>query len=116
MSRQRDPSLDPLRPPPRGLTRRGFVGRLPLALIAAHALLHGLVWAQALDTGQLIVRRAPPVAAEMLLTPLESWLTLHELFCINTVLAEPLPSIDLASWRLSMVGQVELPLARWLRQ
>jgi hypothetical protein len=36
MSQQRDPSVAPLRPPLRGLTRRAFVGGLQLALIAAH--------------------------------------------------------------------------------
>jgi DMSO/TMAO reductase YedYZ molybdopterin-dependent catalytic subunit len=106
------PSQAPLdRPPspPRGLTRRAFVGRLPLALAAAQPLLRRLAWAQAPQTGQLIVTRPAPLVAEMPLTQLHSWITPNELFHIITVMADPLPSIDTASWQLGVEGQVERP-------
>ena len=58
----------------------------------------------------MIVHRAAPLVAEMPLASLTSWITPNELFHVLTIMANPLPSIDPSSWRLSVEGQVEQPL------
>ena len=93
-----------------GMTRRAFVGGVPLALLAADPLLRRLAWAQAPAAGPLIVHRAAPLAAEMPLKSLTGWITPNELFHVLTVMANPLPAIDPAGWRLGIEGQVERSL------
>lgn len=90
-----------------GLSRRGVLGGLVVASLAAHPLLRSLAWAQAPSPGGLIVRRPAPLVAEMPLTALTSWLTPNDLFHVLTIMADPLPAIDPKQWRLSVEGQVE---------
>ena len=91
-------------------TRRALIGSVPVALVTAHPLFRRLAWAQAAATGRLIVQRAAPLAAEMPLSGLTSWITPNDLFHILTNIGSTLPTVDPATWRLSIDGQVERPL------
>ena len=99
-----------------GITRRGFVGAVPLALLAGHPLWRGIASAQTPALGQplpgtrLIVGRVTPLAAEMPLANLTSWITPNDSFHILTSMAMTLPTIDPAHWRLTVEGQVERPV------
>ncbi len=106
MTRLPHPPLDLLSRPPTSLSRRAFVGGLAVASVAAHPLLRGLAWAQAPGVGRLMVQRPSPLAAEMPLASLTSWITPNDLFHIVTIMADPLPAIDPAQWRLSIEGEV----------
>ncbi len=91
------------------ITRRVLVGGLPLVVVSAHPALRRLAWAQAPVTGRLIVQRAAPLAAEMPLSALNSWITPNDLFHILTSLSDTLPTIDPATWRMTIDGHVERP-------
>ena len=97
-------------------TRRSFVGAVPVALLAAHPLWRGVTSAQTLAVGQplpgtrLIVGRVSPLAAEMPLANLTSWITPNDSFHILTSMATTLPAVDPANWRLTVEGQVERPV------
>lgn len=110
MERLPHPPSDFLSPPPTGLSRRAFVGGLAVASVAAHPLLRGLAWAQTPGVGRLMVQRPSPLAAEMPLASLTSWITPNDLFHIITIMADPLPAIDPAQWRLSVGGEIERPV------
>jgi len=88
-------------------TRRAIVAGVPLALLTVHPAFRTRVWAQAPSTGRLIVQRAVPLAAEMPLSGFGTWITPNDLFHILTVMANPLPAIEPAAWRLAVDGQVE---------
>ena len=88
-------------------TRRALIGSVPVALVTAHPLFRRLAWAQAAATGRLIVQRAAPLAAEMPLSGLTSWITPNDLFHILTNIVSTLPTADPATWRLIIDGQVE---------
>lgn len=103
-------SLDVRLQQTRGITRRAFLGTLPVTLLAAHPILRGLALAQASGAGPLVVHRASPLVAEMPLESLKSWITPNELFHVLTIMANPLPSIDPAAWRLNIKGQVNGPV------
>ncbi len=104
------------------ITRRTFVRGVPLALVTASSLLRELAWAQAPTVGQplagtgLIVGRAAPLAAEMPLASLKTWITPNELFHILTTMATTFPEIDLAAWRLTVDGQVDRPVTLTYQQ
>src|SRR6266545_2741252 len=89
------------------LTRRAIVAGMPLALLSAHPLFRRLAWAQAPNTGRLIVQRAAPLAGEMPLSGFGTWITPNDLFHILTTMADPLPTIDPAAWRLTVDGLVD---------
>jgi len=89
------------------LTRRALVAGMPLALLAAHPVFRALAWAQPPNTGRLIVQRAAPLAAEMPLSGFGTWITPNDLFHILTTIADPLPTLDPAAWRLTVDGHVE---------
>jgi DMSO/TMAO reductase YedYZ molybdopterin-dependent catalytic subunit len=89
------------------LTRRAIVAGMPLALLSAHPLFRALAWAQAPNTGRLTVQRAAPLAAEMPLSGFGTWITPNDLFHILTTMADPLPTIDPAAWRLTVDGLVD---------
>src|SRR3989454_849917 len=91
-------------------TRRVILAGMPLALLAAHPAFRARVWAQAPSTGRLIVQRAVPLAAEMPLSGFGTWITPNDLFHILTTMANPLPAIEPAGWRLAVDGQVEQPI------
>ena len=91
-------------------TRRAILAGMPLALFAAHPAFRARVWAQAPSTGRLIVQRAVPLAAEMPLSGFGTWITPNDLFHILTTMANPLPAIEPAGWRLAVDGQVEQPI------
>src|SRR3989449_629086 len=91
-------------------TRRAILAGMPLALLAAHPAFRARVWAQAPSTGRLIVQRAVPLAAEMPLSGFGTWITPNDLFHILTTMANPLPAIEPAGWRLAVDGQVEQPI------
>ncbi len=99
------PSGSPF-PHPAGFSRRAFVGGLALASVAAQPLLRRLAWAQAMAPGRLIVQRPSPLAAEMPLASVTSWITPNELFHVLTTMADPFPAIEPAQWRLSVEGEV----------
>jgi DMSO/TMAO reductase YedYZ molybdopterin-dependent catalytic subunit len=92
------------------LTRRAIVAGMPLALLSAHPAFRSLAWAQAPSTGRLIVQRAVPLAAEMPLSGFGTWITPNDLFHILTSIADPLPTLNPAAWRLTVDGQVEQPV------
>ena len=92
------------------LTRRALVAGMPLALLAAHPVFRALAWAQPPNTGRLIVQRAAPLAAEMPLSGFGTWITPNDLFHILTTIADPLPTLDPAAWRLTVDGHVEQPI------
>src|SRR2546422_7396025 len=91
-------------------TRRVILAGMPLALLAAHPAFRARVWAQAPSPGRLIVQRAVPLAAEMPLSGFGTWITPNDLFHILTSMANPLPAIEPAGWRLAVDGQVEQPI------
>ena len=92
------------------LIRRAIVAGMPLALLSGHPVFRALAWAQAANTGRLLVQRAVPLAAEMPLSGFDTWITPNDLFHILTTMADPLPTIDPAAWRLSVDGLVEQPV------
>lgn len=103
---------DPFAAPIVRLTRRGVVLALPAAVALASPSMRRFAWAQqnlALD--RLIVHRAAPLMAEPPLASLTGAITPNELFHIVSIMANPLPDIASADWRLSVEGQVESPFS-----
>jgi DMSO/TMAO reductase YedYZ molybdopterin-dependent catalytic subunit len=93
------------------LTRRGVLVGLPAVALASSPLLRRVAWAQqAFASDKLIVHRAVPLVAEAPLASLTGAITPNELFHILTIMADPLPDITPADWRLSVEGQVESPI------
>jgi DMSO/TMAO reductase YedYZ molybdopterin-dependent catalytic subunit len=93
------------------LARRGVLVGLPAAALASSPLMRRIVWAQqGLASGKLIVHRPAPLVAEAPLASLTGAITPNDLFHILTIMADPLPDIAPADWRLSVEGQVESPL------
>jgi DMSO/TMAO reductase YedYZ molybdopterin-dependent catalytic subunit len=94
------------------LARRGVLVGLPAAAaLASSPLMRRIAWAQqTLASGKLIIHRAAPLMAEAPLASLTSAITPNELFHILTIMADPLPDIAPANWRLSVEGQVESPI------
>ncbi len=102
---------DPFAEPGFRLARRGVLVGLPAAALAGSPLLRRFAWAQqGLASEKLIVHRAAPLVAEPPLARLTSAITPNDLFHILTIMADPLPDIAPADWRLSVEGQVESPL------
>ena len=102
---------DPFAEPAFRLARRGVLVGLPAAALASSPLMRRIVWAQqALASDKLIVHRAAPLVAEAPLASLTGAITPNELFHIMTIMADPLPDIAPADWRLSVEGQVESPI------
>jgi DMSO/TMAO reductase YedYZ molybdopterin-dependent catalytic subunit len=94
------------------LARRGVLVGLPAAVILAGPLMRRFAWAQAeLASDKLIVHRAAPLMAEAPLASLTGAITPNELFHIVTIIADPLPDIAPADWRLAVEGQVESPFS-----
>jgi DMSO/TMAO reductase YedYZ molybdopterin-dependent catalytic subunit len=92
--------------------RRGVLVGLPGVALASSPLLRRVAWAQqALASEKLIVHRAAPLVAEAPLARLTGAITPNDLFHILTIMADPLPDIAPADWRLSVEGQVETPLS-----
>jgi DMSO/TMAO reductase YedYZ molybdopterin-dependent catalytic subunit len=93
------------------LARRGVLVGLPAAALASSPLMRRIVWAQqGLASEKLIVHRPAPLVAEAPLASLTGAITPNDLFHILTIMADPLPDIAPADWRLSVEGQVESPL------
>jgi DMSO/TMAO reductase YedYZ molybdopterin-dependent catalytic subunit len=102
---------DPFAAPAFRITRRGVLVGLPAVGLASSPLMRRIVWAQqALASEKLIVHRAAPLVAEAPLARLTGAITPNDLFHILTIMADPLPDIAPADWRLSVAGQVESPL------
>src|SRR5207245_11655366 len=83
---------------------------IPRTLASSQPSSHGCVWPQARGTWRLIFQRAVPLAAEMPLSGFGTWITPNDLFHILTTMANPLPAIEPAGWRLAVDGQVEQPI------
>ena len=107
MIQQRQSPSDLASRPHSGLSRRAFLGGLTAASVAAPSLLGRFAWAQGGGPAQLLVHRPAPLVAETPLTALTSWITPNELFHVLTIMANPLPAIAPAQWRLQVEGEVE---------
>jgi DMSO/TMAO reductase YedYZ molybdopterin-dependent catalytic subunit len=102
---------DPFVEPAFCLARRGVLVGLPAAVLASSPLMRRIVWAQqAIASDKLIIHQAAPMVAEAPLASLTGAITPNELFHVMTIMADPLPDIALADWRLSVEGQVESPI------
>ena len=94
------------------LTRRGALLALPAAVALSSPLMRRFAWAQQnIASDRLIVHQAAPLMAEPPLASLTGAITPNELFHIVTVMADPLPDIAPADWRLSVEGQIESPFS-----
>lgn len=88
------------------LSRRAVLAGVPTALLLADPWLRRVAFAQG-AAGDLIVHREAPLVAEPPLSALTQQITPNERFHILTIMADPLPSIDPADWRLTVEGQVQ---------
>lgn len=91
------------------LSRRAVVAGLPTAAVLAHPWLRRAAIAQDLAPA-MTVHQPAPLVAEPPLSALVAQITPNELFHVLTIMADPLPAIDRAAWRLTVEGQVEQPL------
>lgn len=91
------------------LSRRALLAGLPSGLLLAHP------WLRRVALGQdaapaLTVHQQAPLVAEPPLGALVGQITPNRLFHVLTIMADPLPAIDPAEWRLEVEGQVDQSL------
>lgn len=91
------------------LSRRTVLAGVPTALLLANPLLRRVAFAQG-TASDLILHREAPLVAEPPLSALTGQITPNERFHVLTIMADPLPTIDPADWRLTIEGLVEQTL------
>lgn len=107
MASMHDGALDAFTPVAHGISRRVVLGGIPTGLVMAHPLLRRAALAQATGATELIVHQKAPLVAEPPLAALTSPITPNNLFHVLTIMADPLPAIAPAEWRLPVEGLVE---------
>lgn len=94
---------------PAALSRRALLGGLPTGLLLAHPWLRRVAFGQDAAPA-LTVHQQAPLVAEPPLSALVGQITPNQLFHVLTIMADPLPAIDPAQWRLEVEGQVDRSL------
>jgi DMSO/TMAO reductase YedYZ molybdopterin-dependent catalytic subunit len=94
---------------PAALSRRALLGGLPTGVLLAHPWLRRVAFGQDAAPA-LTVHQQAPLVAEPPLSALVGQITPNQLFHVLTIMADPLPAIDPAQWRLEVEGQVDRSL------